>query len=192
MAAAGMKWLALNVGDGQHWDDWRVVRERAKAANVEVLPWARCRTLSDCHDLLETADAFASKVILNIEDEFKDVLSPARVAAMLPDYTLQSNALDVAISTVGWVYNDVDYNPLGDYPVLLQIFPTDMRRDPAELETIQAQCVAHARDKGFTYVGVTIQAYGDAKPEWYGYIDGTFSIFSGDDVGSSNWAAWAA
>ena len=192
MAAAGMKWLAFNVGDGQHWDDWRIVRERARDANVEVLPWARCRTLADCHDLLETADVFASKCLLNIEDEFKDVLPPFRVAELLSDYTMQSRGLDVGISTVGWVYNSVDYLPLANYPALLQLFPTDMRLDPADLEEIQAQCVAHARDKGFTYVGVTIQAYGGAKPEWYGYIDGTFSIFAGDDVGSSNWAAWGA
>jgi hypothetical protein len=191
MAAAGMKWLTVNVGDGLHWDDWRVVRERALPVGVEVFPWKRCRTVADCHDLLELADLFASRVILNIEDEFKDVLPPSLVASLLRDYTLQASALDVGISTVGWVYNSVDYEPLGDYPVLLQLFAADMRRDPAELEQIQADCVAHARDKGFTYVGVTFQTYGDAEPGWYAYHKGTRSYYTSDDIGGGQWGPWA-
>src|SRR4029077_5712954 len=134
------------------------------AARVAVLPWARVRTLTELHELMETADVFSSRVIVNIEDEFKDVLPPARVTALLSDYTFQSYALDVAISTPGWLYNDVDYHALQDYPALLQLFPQDMRRDPAELEQIQADCVKHARDKGFVYVGVTCQTYGAAEP----------------------------
>lgn len=189
MKAAGMKWLALNVGDGQHWDDWLIVRERAAIVGVEVLPWARCRTLSDCHDLLETADLFASKVILNIEDEFKDVLPPSGVAALLPDYTMQSHALDVAISTVGWLYNAVDYRPLSDLPFLLQVFWEDMRFDPSLMESKQRDCVLHAREKGVTYVGVTFLTV-RSQPSFYAYHNGTRSLYTGDDVGGGNWTAW--
>ena len=193
MKAAGIAWLALNVGDDQHWDDWQVVRDRADAAGVAVLPWARVRTMIELHDLMETADVFSSRVIANIENEFETVLPPAKVAALLADYTLQSHALDAAISTVGWVYNAVDYSPLANYPVLLQLFPQDMKRDPAELEQIQADCVKHARERGFVHVGITAQTYGAAEPSWYAYMNGTpRSYFTGDDIGATNWAAWGS
>lgn len=191
-------WLALNVGDGQHWSDWQVVIDRARAANVEVLPWARCRTLVECHELLETADMFASKCLLNIEDEFKDVLPPSRVAALLPDYTLQSKALDVGISTVGWLYGtdgggqaDVDYSSLTNYPFLLQVFWEDMKFDPALMEQKQADCVRHARlDKEITYVGVTFMTV-RSNPSYYAYWGGPRSWYTGDNIPAGTWSEWA-
>lgn len=188
MKAAGMSWLALNIGDGQAWNDWRIVIDRARAIGVDVFPWARCRTLAECYDLLDQADLVGFRALLNLEDELETVCPPAKVAEILADFP----ELEVGISSVAWLYNDVDFTPFASLPVLLQIFPQDNRWEPAEIELRQQECVKHARAKGFTYVGVTVQAYGGAKPEWYGYIEGTFSIFTGDDVGAGNWAAWAA
>lgn len=195
MKAAGMQYLALNIGDGQHWNDWRIVVNRARALDVNVFPWARCRTADEVYALCDTADLVAFQVIVNVEDEFKDTLPPKAVATLLRDF----DELEIAISMPAWAYNDVDYAPLAEYPMLLQLFPQDMRIDPSELEQKQRDCVTHARDKGFTYVGITCQTYGEdgvsygkAKPEWYAYMNGgTRSLFTGDDVGASNWAAWA-
>lgn len=184
--AAGFDWFALNIGDGHTWEDWRIVIDRARALNVVVMPWKRCRTLTECWELLDRADMVSFHAILNIEDEFKDVLEPAQVAKLIIDFP----DLKVGISTVAWLFNDVDFSPLKSYPALLQIFPTDNGWDPDELEQRQADCVTHARDKGFTYVGATLQTYGGAKPEWYGYHKGTRSLYTGDDAGAGNWEAW--
>ena len=184
---AGYEWLALNVGDGQKWDDWRTVIDRARDESVVALPWARCRTLAEVEDLLDMADLVSFHCILNIEDEFKTVLEPWRIAPAIADVP----ELQVGISSVAWLYNDVDFRPLGKLPMLLQLFPADNRWMPDELPEKQADCVRHAREHGFTYVGVTLQTYGTAQPGWYGYWKGVRSLYTGDDVGSGNWGEWS-
>lgn len=156
---------------------------------MDVFPWARCYTLDDVSRLLELADDVAFRAILNVEDEFQNDVEPGMLAETIEAADVKLD--EVAISSVAWLYNDVDFSPLAEYPMLLQLFPTDMRRAPADLEQIQADCVAHARDKGFTYVGVTFQTYGAAEPEWYAYYEGTRSLYTGDDVGAGNWGAWS-
>jgi hypothetical protein len=148
---------------------------------------ARAWDEAGLHRLLALAESLGSRrCILNIEDEFKADLPPSLVASRVAQYEIA----DVAISTVAWLYNDVDYRPLTHLPVLLQIFPQDNRWDPSELEQRQADCVRHAREKGFRYVGVTFQAYGGAQPEWYAYHRGPRSLYAGDDVGAGRWEAW--
>jgi hypothetical protein len=191
MKAAGMAWLALNVGDGHDWLSWETVRRNARAADVETFPWKRCRTLGECRELLELGSSYAAKAILNIEDEFKDVCAPAKVAELVFEYSIHDAAFDVGISTVGWLYNDCTFLPLSNLPVLLQVFAADNKWAPAELQKRQAECVTHARDKGFTYVGVTYQTYAGAKPEWYAFAGGaTRSWFTADDIGGGRWGAW--
>lgn len=187
MKNTGMRWLALNVGDGANWDDWRIVAQKAREIELPVMPWARCRTLQEVNALLALAKSVGFYAILNIENEFKDVLPPSVVAPRVAAYEAE---VACAISTVGWVYNDVDYSPLADTPFLLQLFASDMRREPRELEQIQKDCCGHARDKGIAYLGVTFQTYFPAQPEWYSYWDGVRSYFTGDDIGGGSWAKW--
>lgn len=181
-----MLWLACNIGDGQTWDDWRIVVDRARLLGVKVFPWKRCLTMTDCYELLTVADSVGFMAILNIENEFQTVVSPKAVATLVRQFP----ELQVGISTVGWLYDDTDFAPLGDLPFLLQLFAQDMRRNPDELEQIQKDCCTHARDLGVTYAGVTYQTYGLAKPEWYSYWKGVRSYYTGDDIGG-NWVAWA-
>lgn len=187
MRDAGMQWLALNIGDGAGWDDWKVVVDRARLLDVKVFPWARCRTMTECYHLLAAADNVSFLAILNIENEFENVVSPQAVATLVHQFP----ELDVGISTLGWMYNDVDYRPLGHLPFLLQIFAQDMGREPDELQKIQGDCCTHARELGVTYVGVTYQTYGKAEPDWYAYWKGARSFYTGDDIGAGNWADWA-
>lgn len=186
MKDAGIQWLACNVGDGHGWEDWRIVITNARLLGVQIFPWARCRTVEECYRLCEIADSVGFQVLLNVEDEFQGGVSPTAVATILRDFP----DLQPAISTVGWVYNNVDYSPLAAVPALLQLFMQDMRRDPADLEQIQKDCCLHARERGFVYLGVTYQTYGAAKPEWYEFWKGPRSYYSGDDIGGS-WADWA-
>jgi hypothetical protein len=203
MHAAGMTWLALNLGDGHTWDDWRVVVTRARARAVQVIPWARCRTLAELEALLTEADLRGFRAIANIEDEFERdgdhgpaPMPPAKVREVIDDYP----DLAVSFSTGGWLMNDVDYAPIAHRPVLLQVFAQDLKRPPAELPKVTADCIAHAHDKGFKHVGVTCQAYGEegvgygrAEAEWYSFLGlKPRSIYTGDDVGAGNWPSWQA
>lgn len=183
-----MEWVAVNVGDGHRWDDWRITIDNARASGVLVFPWMRCLTYDDVERLLATSDLVAFQSIVNIEDEFQGAIDPRVLANLLKAYDAE---LDVAISTVGWVYNNVDYSPLSGIPFLLQLFPTDMRRDPSEFEQIQKDCCLHARERGVVHCGVTYQTYGDAKPEWWSYWKGARSYYTGDDIGKGGWDEWS-
>lgn len=188
MRAAGMDWLALNVGDGHSWDSWRTVVERARAAKIEVLPWRRCYTLDECRDLLELAEHVSFRAILNVENEFETTVDPGKLETLIETFPTLD---EVGISTVGWVYNDPAFEALAKRPVLLQIFATDLKRSPDELPTLIPECVAHARRKGFVHVGVTLQTYAPAEPSWYGFYEGVRSYYTGDDIGYGNWSEWA-
>lgn len=186
MKNAGMRWLALNVGD-HSWESWRVVVDRARAISLTVIPWARCYTIEQIDRLLSIASDVSFQAIVNVEDEFKSTLSPDDVAKRIAFY----DDVDSAISTPAWLYNDVDYRALSQTPFLLQLFASDMRREPRELEQIQKDCCLHAREKGIENVGVTFQTYFPAQPEWYSYWSGVRSYFTGDDIGQGSWSKWA-
>lgn len=195
MKAAGITWLTLNIGDGQSWAEWYTVITRAKALGMGVFPWARCRTLAECRLLLEAADLVGNRGILNIEDEFERApgggpapCAPDKVREVIDEYP----GVAVSFSTGAWLMNAVDYTPIAHRPVLLQLFPTDMNRSPTELPQLEIDCRAHARAKGFRYIGITCQTYATAQPSWYAYM-GTRprSLYTGDDIGAGNWAAWA-
>lgn len=118
------------------------------------------------------------------------------------------NALDetlwegnVGWSMLGWLPNGVDFSPMTqrDQPVLLQIFPGDMRsnfpddtrHDPAHVADVTADCVWHARmDKGFQYVGVTWQTYGDMTAADYDCSSFMHSTFPGNLISRAAWADW--
>ena len=187
MKTAGMDWLAMNIGDGQTWEDWKTVVDRCYQNSVVPIPWARCRTLVDLTSLMWEAEQVSFNVIANLEDELKDVLPPNKVAATFSMF----DQMNIALSCPGWLYNDINYGALGRLPVLLQIFPQDAHWSFDQLEGKQDDCVEHARAKGFTWVGVTYQTYGGALPAWYSFNQGTRSYFTGDDIGAGNWEAWA-
>lgn len=192
MKAAGMQWLALNVREHAP-AEWDVVRSRADALNMPCKPWARLglpdqgETRDDCLVMLQTiyqaCDAWGENGIPNVETEFERIFPPDELAAEI-DHRIEG------LSSVAWLYNAVNFTPVAHLPLLLQIFKTDNRWTVDEIEKRQADCVLHAREKGFTYVGVTFQTYGGAQPSWYAYHSGTRSYFTGDDIGGGQWAPW--
>jgi hypothetical protein len=190
--AAGYQWAALDVADGHAWEDWAESRAQFSRAGLRIPIWGRVANMP-LDELLNEAIALHVPCILNIEDEFK-ATPPAvferqirAIRAAHPGYTRET-----VISTVGWLYNDVDYSPMRARPFLLQLFPDDMHISHADLPRVTADCIAHAKLKGLRDVGVTFQTYHDAEPDWYGYWGlRPRSLFSGDAVGAAQaWSQW--
>lgn len=53
-----------------------------------------------------------------------------------------------------------------------------------------ADCVWHARDLGFVYVGVTYQTYADATPAWFDVENHQHSVFTGNVIPYGEWNKW--
>lgn len=162
----GYVWIAGNVGDGHRWRDW-------DPEGGVFIPWSRVRSEADVVDLLDQADeAKAPAALVNLEVEAKDSLKPKRVREISDAHRYRGER---GLSMEGWLYNDVDWTPLGDWPFLLQAF--DAYRSKI------ADLVQHAHDEGVRTAFPTLQAYGVAngRPDRAGWT-GPVSIFTGDDV----------
>lgn len=189
-------WVALNVGDYTP-EQWDTARARADSFGVRVLPWARLahvelgQTLDDVISKLEllvdTAYEWGSDWILPNYEKECETIPPADVADALKQTGWDR---ETAWSTESWLPNSVDFSPIYDDPVLLQIFPEAMQGvdPPVSKETI-GQYIRHARDKGFTYVGVTLQTYQQAEPSWYP-LDWTHSVYPGNEIHHGEWESW--
>jgi len=182
-----VQWFALNLGDGNSWEKYSKLRETAKGNDVVCMPWARLYDPDDVFGLMYQAEQVGLHVLLNIENEFETELPPNVVREIIDEFP----GTQVGISTVAWIYNDLDLSPLAHLPFLLQLFPTDAHWNPSELPQKQADCIYHARhDHGLTYVGITCQTYADADPSWYSYLPNPRSYYTGDDIGQNGWAQW--
>lgn len=188
-----MKWIAPNVGDYPA-SQWNTVVNRANAAGVKVVPWARCYTPAILANLVSSAKAWGCEhLIPNLEkhQEGGVWLEPDLPTQLVADYLDANWSGGVGISTEGHTYNGVDWSPFTsrNYVIMLQMFWEDAGRNPASMPSWVAAEVTHARkDSGFTYVAVTYQTV-RSSPAWYD-LRGTYSLYTGDDVGQGNWSAW--
>jgi len=198
-----VKWIALNVRDFsiRDWESKSVI-SRAQSAGLKVIPWARLahppyenylHARIYVKIMVEAARRWGSDwIIPNFENEAETTCPPWRAKEAIE---LSGWKGKVGWSTQGWLpgssgggQEGADYRPINQDPVLLQIFPEDLKLAPSEIESKQAGCILHARiDKGFTYVGVTYQTY-RALPDWYN-LSGTHSVFTGDAI-VGQWAKW--
>jgi hypothetical protein len=187
-------WVACNLEYAP--SQWKQVRDKAAAMNIKVIPWRRLahegdnfETIKDHLNLLvSTAQAWGSDTILpNYEDEAK-TYPPAQVAEHLYGYVDWDGL--TGWSLTGWLFNAVDWTPIAHDPALLQIFPADLQWPVDEIAQKQGDCVEHARDKGFTYVGVTYQTYAGAQPAWFDVASYQHSTFPGNVIASGQWGEW--
>jgi hypothetical protein len=185
-------WVACNLEYAP--PQWNNARERAQQRGIKAIPWMRLANHLDTWEevkdhlslLVLTAQSWGVDTIIpNYEDE-AGRFSPMDVQNHL------RNVLDwdgyTGWSTQAWLPNDPDFRPMKYDSVLLQIFPTDNRWAVEEISQKQADCVGHARDKGFTYVGVTYQTYNTAVPGWYDVKSFQHSTFPGNVI--SDWPSW--
>lgn len=192
-------WVALNMD--YPIEKWSTVVNLAQLRKVKVIPWIRLARIPEgetivnvkarLQTLVDTARIWNTDWILpNYEDE-ASTMPPALVRLALEETNWVGY---VGWSTQGWLPNDVNYQPIAGDPVLLQIFPTDLHwpKDYATIKQKMGDCVAHARQHGFAYVGVTYQTYDNATPALYDVESYQHSVFPGNLIQAGQWASWYA
>jgi hypothetical protein len=165
---------------------------------IRAFPWVRLAHVNkgDTYEdaklklslLVTTAHSWGENIIIpNYEDECSSI-SPRSLADWL--YGFLNWKGETGWSTLAWLNNDVDFRPIARDSALLQIFPTDARWPINEIGKKMGDCVWHARDKGFTYVGVTYQTYAGAQPAWYDCASCMHSTYPGNLIGHGQWGDW--
>lgn len=176
MKNAGFNVIAVNVQKEIPLSEWDLVRVRAVNAGATLIPWCYIWTLNDLDRLLAIADDWSKGVcIVNIEKEIDlGVYSSQAVADKVA-------ARDVAYSSICWLYNAVNWRPMTNKPMMLQIFPYEI----PEAEKWE-DCVKHAHDMGFSCVSMTFGTYdvagvGQPMPEDYNLLT-PYQLYTADDL----------
>jgi hypothetical protein len=145
--------------------------------------------LANLMKLVNAANAWNGKIILPNYERECETIRPDTVARLLKQTGWDK---DTGWSTLAWLQNDVDFTPIAHDPVLLQIFPADTHwpLDYGIIKQKMGDCVWHARQKGFTYVGVTYQTYAGATPALFDVESYQHSVFPGNVIGHGEWPDW--
>jgi hypothetical protein len=187
MKNAGWDFIACNVEPAFPPEKWEEkVIPKAESVGMAYMPWQYIWNYGDLDHLLSVADDWSNGVcIVNTEKELDTgVITPKGCADKIGDR-------DVAISTIVWLYNGVDWRPFAKYPVMLQHFPFE-----TGVWDWQG-CEKHARDMGIKCVLFTVGSYdvaggphsgGKAQPE-PGDYEAAFAkpitIYTADDLTGS-------
>lgn len=159
-----------------------VVRARARNLGLVCGAWGRTRRADGTYDyaflnqLASIGHAWNCPVIVNSEKELDGTGNKATT-----EIARVMQGLDASISTEPWLFDSVDWAPVGHMPVHLQIFPLE-----ADAAKDWRACRKRAWDKGFDQVFCT---YG-TSPD-IGYTPSTcalnepYSLFTGDPPMSS-------
>jgi hypothetical protein len=183
MRAAGFGAIFCNVLD-HHPSDWATIRARAGAAGVVCGPWLRCATADNKFDpdrfrgLLEIADSWESPLIVNAESELKG--SGAELTTYID---AQLGERDAALSMETWPFDDVEWWPLAERPVLPQLFKAIVGYEEQATREIW-----HAY--GIKCLVLTFGAYGGSTPSDYDRA-APFGVYSADDC-HGDYGAWSA
>ena len=157
----------MNIGDGHKWNDWRTVIDRARALSVVVMPWARCRTLTQCWELLDQADealGFAlSDVIANgPESELTrtDLSQPAiLVVSVMSLAVLKTDAFaELEKSIKDNALLQLGFDPVKDAVPFDQLLEVD-RYALSRAAQLQAEVLAHYEVYEFHPVVSKLQIY---------------------------------
>jgi hypothetical protein len=173
MAAAGFGAIFCNVLDHQP-SDWATHRARAGAAGVVCGPWARCATrdnrfdFDQFHKLMRVADQWESPLIVNVESELKG--TGAEITTYID---AQLGQRDAAISMETWPFDNVEWWPLANRPMLPQLFKADV-----SYEEQPTRDIWHAY--GIKCVVLTFGAYGGSISADYD-LRSPYGVYTADD-----------
>lgn len=173
MTAGGFSWIAINVGDFAP-ADWSLVKQRANAAGMTVLPWRRCSTDAHVNELCDLARReHSGRVIVNAEKELDTGVVSAEAILTA------TQGMDAALSTEPILFSSLAGSPLIERLVVqLQLFPQE--NDPSKAPRDRR---AHAFGLGAKRVHFMLGMHGldpDAFPE----RQAPYSVYTADDCGN--------
>ena len=181
MAAAGFRAIAINVRDHDV-VEWRKVRDRASAAGVTVLPWARCLTEPEVAELCRIGrEEFDRRALVNCENE----LFGDPPAVSLECVERETRGLDAALSMLAWVGTPpLDMRKVSRLTIHLQLFPqeNETSRKPRD-------CRAHAYNAGAARVEFMLGVHGLA-PAAFPARQGAYWGYAADDM-AGEYAVWS-
>lgn len=179
MKAAGLKWVALNVGDypGLQWMNIRLL---CNQAGIDVIPWQRCYKETDVIHLMGIATDWASEaLVVNLEDEGwrqteMGFLPPEKVGELLAPWQEE-----VAVSTVGFPPAWPKWKAIKGAVGLMQAFMNE------RTDLTPKVCTDRGKECGFVASFPTFGVY-SAKFPWSKkmYLDlwnGPWSLYTWDD-----------
>jgi len=181
MQAAGFDGVFCNIGD-HYPSEWQTIRGRAGARGMFCGPWARTEDSGSFSEeilerILACADMWDSPLIVNSESELKG--SGDKWTKLIAE---RCAGYDAALSMEPQPFDNVEWWPLKDMPVLPQIFPPAGSPAPDD-------CIEMWHAYGVDCVYLTFASYGGCTPSDFD-LNAPYSIYTADDCGG-NYAAWS-
>jgi hypothetical protein len=175
MATAGFRSIFCNIGDFDPLE-WATIRARAGAAGVACGPWLRTADEQNRFDrarfqrLLDVADMWEQPLIVNAESELQG--TGDTVTTYINE---QLGSRDAAISMEPWPFDNVQWWPLANRPMMPQMASSVGNFDEAVLREIwQAY--------GINCVVLTFGSFGGSTPANYDLLS-PYGIYTADDCG---------
>jgi hypothetical protein len=185
MKEAGFGGVFVNIGDypADAWEE--VVRPRAQGLGMFCGPWARTADSFGRFDysvldrLVFCADDWGSPLLVNSEKELDG--SGREYTQEIADTV---GGREAAVSMLPTPFHSVDWTPLADIPILMQIFPPDQGQvyDPVA-------CADMWHQWGVKCAFATYATYGGMTPEVYS-LKAPYSLYTADDCGN-NFQPWS-
>jgi hypothetical protein len=188
MRSHGFRWIAINLGD--HADnEWDLVKQRANAAGVTVVPWGRITSIASrlglsnekAAEWLATLgkQAYSNRVLFNAEKEL-DGNNALRIA--MEDASV---GMDYALSTEPWLFESLRNTPLVRRGVVqIQLFPQE-----SDASTRPRDCRARAYELGCLTVHFMLGMH-DLPPGAFPRRQSPYSVYTADDCGNV-FAPWS-
>jgi len=174
MKDSGFGIYACNVQKEIAPDRWNLVRQRAAACGMIIVPWCFIWNLTDMERLVSIADQWNTLPLVNIEKPLDlGVFTTQQLANILENR-------NAAFSMEAWLFDAVDWSPISKHMMMLQIFPLEV-----PVSANWEACKAHAHTKGFSCVTYTFGTYDVnnvfPKPEDYP-LKTPYQLYTVDDM----------
>jgi hypothetical protein len=185
MREAGFEVIFCNVGDHES-NEWGIIRTKAASAGVVCGPWLR--TADQNHNfsnlrldrLIRIADEWGAPFIVNSEKELQG--SGNKLTTLIAE---KVGERDAAISMESWPFNDIDWTPFANLPVLPQIFPVE-----SNAAKFPDDCIDQWHIRGVNCVIPTFGSYGGQKPSDFKLL-APYGVYTADDCGGI-YEAWSS
>lgn len=181
MQAAGFDGVFCNIGDHAPAEWEEVVRPRALQRGMFCGPWARTQGADGAFSeavldaIIQCAERWQSPLIVNAETELNGTGS--RWTTVIAE---ACRGFDAALSMEPWPFDNAEWWPLKDMPVLPQISSAYGWHEPP-VETWWAY--------GVDCVFATYGTFDGSKPYDYN-LNAPYSLYTGDDC-ANDYAAWS-